>query len=72
VERTGAGPTLVLVGGAFTDRSTVAGTAAALSGSYTAWTYDRRGRGATYRTVPGEDHGILRRPDVFAAEISRG
>ena len=28
--------------------------------------------GATYRTVPGEDHAILRRPEVLAAEISRG
>jgi len=27
--------------------------------------------GATYRTVAGEDHGILRRPEVLAAEISR-
>jgi pimeloyl-ACP methyl ester carboxylesterase len=45
VDRTGSGPALVLVGGAFNDRSTVAGAAAALSGSYTAWTYDRRGRG---------------------------
>jgi hypothetical protein len=28
--------------------------------------------GATCRTVPGEDHAILRRPEVLAAEISRG
>ncbi|HVC73125.1 MAG TPA: hypothetical protein VNC85_05070, partial [Mycobacteriales bacterium] len=28
--------------------------------------------GATYRTVPGEDHAILRGPEVLAAEISRG
>ena len=27
---------------------------------------------ATYRMVPGEDHAILRRPEVLAAEISRG
>ena len=45
VDRTGSGPALVLVGGAFNDRSTVAGAADALAGSYTAWTYDRRGRG---------------------------
>ncbi len=44
-ERTGSGPAVVLVGGAFNDRSTVAGAAAALAGSHTAWTYDRRGRG---------------------------
>jgi pimeloyl-ACP methyl ester carboxylesterase len=45
VERTGSGPAVVLVGGAFNDRSTVAGTAAALAADHTAWTYDRRGRG---------------------------
>jgi pimeloyl-ACP methyl ester carboxylesterase len=44
-EPTGSGPAVVLVGGAFNDRSTVAGTAAVLAGSHTAWTYDRRGRG---------------------------
>jgi pimeloyl-ACP methyl ester carboxylesterase len=45
IDRTGAGPAVVLVGGAFNDRSTVAGTAAALAADHTAWTYDRRGRG---------------------------
>ena len=45
VERTGSGPAVVLVGGAFNDRGTVAGTAAALAADHTAWTYDRRGRG---------------------------
>jgi pimeloyl-ACP methyl ester carboxylesterase len=44
-ERMGSGPAVVLVGGAFNDRGTVAGTAGALAGSHTAWTYDRRGRG---------------------------
>ena len=33
VDRTGSGPALVLVGGAFNDRSTVAGAADALAGS---------------------------------------
>jgi len=26
---------------------------------------------ATYRTVPGEDHAILHRPEVLAAEVSQ-
>jgi len=47
VERTGDGPPVVLVGGAFNDRSTVAGLAAVLAPDFTAVTYDRRGRGAS-------------------------
>ena len=50
--RTGSGPAVVLVGGAFNDRGTVAGTAAALAGSHTAWTYDRRGRGESGSVGP--------------------
>ena len=44
-EITGEGPPVILVGGAFNDRTTVAGLAAALSPRFTAVTYDRRGRG---------------------------
>lgn len=47
VERAGEGPPVILVGGAFNDRSTVAGLAAVLSADFTAVTYDRRGRGAS-------------------------
>jgi pimeloyl-ACP methyl ester carboxylesterase len=47
VDHTGTGPAVVLVGGAFNDRSTVAGLAATLSAGHTAWTYDRRGRGGS-------------------------
>jgi pimeloyl-ACP methyl ester carboxylesterase len=47
VERTGSGPPVVLVGGAFNDRSTVAGLAAVLAPDFTAVTYDRRGRGGS-------------------------
>jgi pimeloyl-ACP methyl ester carboxylesterase len=42
----GAGPAVLLIGGAFNDRGTVAGLAAALDG-FTAWSYDRRGRGGS-------------------------
>ncbi len=45
VQRTGSGPPVILIGGAFNDRSTVAGLAAVLSAEFTAVTYDRRGRG---------------------------
>jgi pimeloyl-ACP methyl ester carboxylesterase len=45
VDRAGAGPAVVLVGGAFNDRSTVSGVAAALAPDFTTFAYDRRGRG---------------------------
>jgi pimeloyl-ACP methyl ester carboxylesterase len=45
VQRTGSGPPVILIGGAFNDRSSVAGLAAVLSADFTAVTYDRRGRG---------------------------
>jgi hypothetical protein len=45
LERTGAGLPVILVGGAFNDRSTVAALAAALAPEMTAITYDRRGQG---------------------------
>lgn len=44
-ERTGNGPPVILVGGAFNDRSSVAGLATAISAQFTAIRYDRRGRG---------------------------
>ncbi|MDR0345943.1 MAG: alpha/beta hydrolase [Nocardiopsaceae bacterium] len=47
VGRAGQGPPVILAGGAFNDRSTVAGLAAVLCADFTAVTYDRRGRGAS-------------------------
>jgi pimeloyl-ACP methyl ester carboxylesterase len=44
VDGTGEGPAVILIGGAFNDRSTVAGVAAELAPHFTAVTYDRRGR----------------------------
>jgi pimeloyl-ACP methyl ester carboxylesterase len=54
-EVTGTGPALVLVGGAFLDRtSPLAGTplAAMLADQFTVYSYDRRGRGASSDTRP--------------------
>ena len=51
-DRIGAGPPLVLVVGAFNDRSTAAPLADVLASSFTAITYDRRGRGASGDTAP--------------------
>lgn len=45
LERTGKGPAVILIAGAYNDRSTVAGVAGTLSSQFTAVAYDRRGRG---------------------------
>ena len=45
LERGGDGPPVILIGGAFNDRTTVAGVAATLAPQFTAVAYDRRGRG---------------------------
>ncbi len=47
VERTGRGPAVILVGGAFNDRTTVRALADALAPHFTVYIYDRRGRGAS-------------------------
>jgi pimeloyl-ACP methyl ester carboxylesterase len=44
-DQVGRGPALVLVMGAFCDRSSAAVLAAALGSSFTVYSYDRRGRG---------------------------
>jgi pimeloyl-ACP methyl ester carboxylesterase len=45
--RTGEGPAVILIGGAFNDRSTVAELATHLAPHFTVYTYDRRGRGGS-------------------------
>ena len=59
-DRTGEGPALVLVVGAFCDRMTTKGLTAHLTDRYTVYEYDRRGRGDT----GGE------RPDSVAQEVA--
>src|SRR5689334_3567469 len=44
-ERTGSGPPLVLVGGAFSDRKGASYLTPSLAGACTVVTFDRRGRG---------------------------
>jgi pimeloyl-ACP methyl ester carboxylesterase len=48
----GSGPVLVLVAGAFTDRSRYVDDAKALSSTFTVVNYDRRGRGDSGDTLP--------------------
>jgi len=51
-ERVGQGPPIVLVVGAFNDRSTGGPLAQFLAPQFTAYTYDRRGRGESGDTLP--------------------
>lgn len=52
VDRSGDGPPLVLVGGAFQDRSSFRTVASALRDSFTVCEYDRRGRGDSGNSIP--------------------
>ncbi|CCH22006.1 Alpha/beta hydrolase fold protein [Micromonospora lupini str. Lupac 08] len=51
-ERSGAGPAIILVGGAFNDRGTTRALGDALAPDFTAVGYDRRGRGQSGDTAP--------------------
>jgi pimeloyl-ACP methyl ester carboxylesterase len=53
-DRLGAGPPLILVGGATCDRAITRSTAEALARSFTVINFDRRGRGQSGDTLPFE------------------
>ncbi|BCL14463.1 alpha/beta fold hydrolase [Micromonospora sagamiensis] len=65
-ETSGEGPPIVLVGGAFNERTTVQPLAAALAPHFTAYAYDRRGRGDSGDTLP---YAVDREVDDLAALI---
>jgi hypothetical protein len=67
-DRYGAGPAVVLVHGAFTDKghATLAGVSAALSPWFTVFNYDRRGRGDSGDTHP---YAVEREIEDLAAVI---
>jgi hypothetical protein len=67
-DQVGAGPPLILVVGAFDDRSTGAPLADVLSSEATAITYHRRGRGASGDTAP---YAIEREIEDLDALIDR-
>jgi pimeloyl-ACP methyl ester carboxylesterase len=67
VEKTGGGPPVILIGGAFNDRSTVAGLAAVLASDFTAVTYDRRGRGDSGDSA---NYAVEREVEDLAAVIA--
>ncbi|MEU4531098.1 alpha/beta hydrolase [Micromonospora ureilytica] len=66
-ERSGAGPAVILVGGAFSDRNATRDLGAALAPDFTVFGYDRRGRGHSGDTMPYE---IGREIDDLAALIA--
>ncbi|WP_141575336.1 alpha/beta fold hydrolase [Actinomadura sp. WMMA1423] len=66
VERTGAGPALVHVGGALNDRGSGAALAGLLAPHHTVLTYDRRGRGDSGDTPP---YAVEREIEDLAAVI---
>ncbi|MCX4469561.1 alpha/beta hydrolase [Micromonospora sp. NBC_01655] len=65
-ERSGEGPPIVLVGGAFNDRSTTRALAAALAPNFTVFGYDRRGRGDSGDTAP---YAVQREIEDIAALV---
>ncbi|MEU7916545.1 alpha/beta fold hydrolase [Microbispora bryophytorum] len=67
VDVIGQGAPVILVGGAFNDRSTVAGLGAELASAFTVVTYDRRGRaGSDDRS---EDYSVANEVDDLAAVV---
>jgi len=67
LDRTGSGPPLVIVLGAFCDRSTSKPLAALLASSYTVYEYDRRGRG---ESGDGQPISIEREVQDLAAVVA--
>ena len=70
LDRSGSGPPLVIVLGAFCDRSTSKPLAALLAPSYTVHEYDRRGRGASGNGRPLSIEGELQ--DLAAVVAAAG
>lgn len=68
-QTTGDGPPIILIGGAFNDRSTVAALAAALAPHLTAISYDRRGRGDSTDNAAKGEYVIEREIEDLAALI---
>jgi pimeloyl-ACP methyl ester carboxylesterase len=65
-DRTGQGPALVLVVGAFSDRSSTKALASKLSSRFTVYEYDRRGRGDSGEAGP---YSVEREVEDLAAVV---
>ena len=70
VDRSGSGPPLVIVLGAFCDRSTSRPLAALLAPGYTVYEYDRRGRGDSGNGLPFSVEGEVQ--DLAAVVAGAG
>jgi pimeloyl-ACP methyl ester carboxylesterase len=70
LDRSGGGPPLVIVLGAFCDRSTSKPLAARLAPSYTVYEYDRRGRGDSGDGLPLSTEGEIQ--DLAAVAAAAG
>jgi pimeloyl-ACP methyl ester carboxylesterase len=68
-ERSGSGPAIVFVVGAFNDRNTLAPLAAELAGDFTVVTYDRRARGDSGDTKPWSIEREVEDLDALIAEV---
>jgi pimeloyl-ACP methyl ester carboxylesterase len=71
VQVIGTGQPIILIGGAFNDRTTVAGLAEALAPHATAAIYDRRGRGASGDNGDSTRHPVQHELEDLAAVIRR-
>jgi len=67
VDRSGHGPALILVVGAFCDRSSPASLAATLGSAFTVYSYDRRGRGDSGDRPP---YAVEREVEDLAAVVA--
>lgn len=67
-DRLGEGAPVILIGGAFNDRTTVAGLASVLAPDFTTIAYDRRGRGDS---TDGEKYAVEREIEDVAALIEQ-
>jgi pimeloyl-ACP methyl ester carboxylesterase len=65
-ETAGEGPPIILVGGAFNDRSTTRALAAAMAADFSVYGFDRRGRGGSGDTAP---YAVQREIEDVAALI---
>ncbi len=67
-DQRGSGAPVILVGGAFNDRTTVAGLAEVLAGDFTTIAYDRRGRGSSGDAA---EYAVEREIEDIAALIAQ-
>lgn len=68
-ERVGAGPALILVVGAFCDRTVTRSLAATLAPNFTVYSYDRRGRGSSGDTAPYAVDREIEDIDALISEV---